>query len=452
MLSDALHVPEAAHWPASWERFAESIDAKWVTRALEATGKASVRRRRLPAEQVVWLVIGMALMRDRSMAEVVDRLGLALSTHDGQPVVAPSAVSQGRERLGEEPMRWLFDKLGATWGHESASRDRWRELALYGVDGTKFNAADSQSNEEAFGRHGGGNGPSAYPLVRVVALMALRSRMIVSAVIGSYAKESEVALAKSLWPLVPDRSLVLVDRGFLAAPILQSIAREGVERHWMTRANKNSRYEVIRPLGEGDALVELTVEDETLRAYPDLSRKWQVRAVRYQRTGHEPQTLFTSLLDADAYPASELAALYHERWEVEMAFDDLKTTQLRAEPVLRSQRAEGVRQELWGILLAYNLVRREIERVAKRAGVPSRQVSFIAALHLICDEWTWATLASAKAGALPKALVRLEEKIKRFILPERRTGRAYPRVVKQTTSRYESKAAHFRRAAAKPTN
>lgn len=446
MLSGLSELPDAAAWPTSWSRFSESIDASWVASALQATGTATVRRRRLPAEQVIWVVIGMGLMRDRSMASVVDHLALALDDRQGRKVVAPSAVTQARARLGEEPLRWLFRETAKQWGHESASRDRWRGLALYGVDGTKLCAADTPTNDEEFGRHSGSNGPSAFPLVRVVALLALRSRMLVAAEVGSYAKASEVSMARPLWSELPDNSLVIVDRGFLAAPLLWPIAASGTERHWLTRAKQNTRLNTIRELGAGDSIVEMTIDDgDTRSAHPELPRKWQLRAIRYQRNGYEPQTLLTSMLDAEKYPAAELAGVYHERWELEQTFGDLKTKQLRAEQVLRSQHPDGVRQELWGILVAHNLVRREIERIADRAKVPPRRVSFIAALRLICEEWHWATLPSAKAGALPKALANLEEKISRFILPERRTHRSFPRALKVVTAKYPSKASVLRR-------
>jgi hypothetical protein len=450
MLNGIAAIPGAAAWPQSWERLSESLDIEWVRSALEATGKASVRRRRLPAEQVVWLVIGMGLLRDRSIASVVDHLGLALSDREGQPVVAPSAISQARARLGVEPMQQLFRETARRWAHESASRDRWRGLALYGVDGTRLFAADTPSNDEAFGRHVSGKGESAYPMVRLVALLALRSRLLAGATFGSYSGMSEVATARPLWSELPDNSLVIVDRGFFTAPVLAPIPTTGSQRHWLTRANKNTRWEVVEQLAEGDAIVEMTTDKGTRSAYPELPERWRMRAVAYQRPGHAPQTLLTSMLDPTAYPAAELAALYHERWEIELAFDDLKTEQLHAEHVLRSQLADGVRQEMWGILLAHNLVRLEIQRIADRANVPSRRVSFIAALRLICEEWHWATLPSAKAGALPKALARLEEKIKRFILPERRSLRLYPRALKIAKPKYPSKAAVLRRTAAAP--
>src|SRR5690242_21419323 len=106
-------------------RLQASVDPDWIDEALEATGTATLRRRRLPAEQVIWLVLGMALFRDRRIDEVVAKLDLALPGRRG-PTPAPSAVVQARARLGGEPMRWLFERCSEKWAHESAREHAWR--------------------------------------------------------------------------------------------------------------------------------------------------------------------------------------------------------------------------------------------------------------------------------------------------------------------------------------
>jgi hypothetical protein len=393
----------------------------------------------LPAEQIVWLVLGMALLRDRSISSVASHLRLAIAEPDGSSIVAPSALSQARARLGEEPMAWLFRETAARWGHASADRERWCGLAVYGVDGTKLFAADTPSNCEEFGKHKGTH-PSAFPLVRVVALLALRSRMIVNATVGSWTKLTEVEMAQSLWKDLPDRSLAILDRGFFTAPILTSLAAAGRERHWLTRAKHSHQWTVIEHLADDDAIVEVMTDSRTRKSYPDVPMRWRMRAVTVRRPGHEPQVLLTSMLDSEAYPAAQLSALYHERWELELMFDDLKTEQLQSAQVLRSQTAGGVRQELWGVLLAHNLVRLEIERIATRAKVSPLRISFIAALRMICDEWSWATDERSSPGTLPKTLASLERALLRFVLPPRRSERAYPRAVKIAKGPYPSKS------------
>jgi Transposase DDE domain len=153
------------------------------------------------------------------------------------------------------------------------------------------------------------------------------------------------------------------------------------------------------------------------------------RAVAYRRRGFKPQTLLTSLLDAEKYPAKELAALYHERWEIELGYDEVKTEMLERREHIRSKKPEGVEQELWGLALAYNLIRLEMLRIAREARLPPKRISFVAAHRLICDEWWW-SCGTQSPGAIPKHLRRLREDIERFVLPPRRSERSYPRAVK----------------------
>jgi transposase IS4-like protein/DDE family transposase len=421
--------------PAEFPRFRASIDEAWIEEALVATGTATVRLRRLPAEQVIWLVLGMALMRDRPILDIVDKLDLALPSRNGKPIV-PAAVAQARARLGDEPMQWLFMRTGETWAHQSARRHAWRGLALYGVDGSTVRVPDSPSNRQWFGGQSGRNAStSGYPLVRMAVLMALRSHLLANASFGPYTSEHEYAA--ELWSSVPDDSLVIVDRGFLAAGILVPLASRGSKRHWLTRAKSTTKWRVIEHLGDGDDLVELTVSSQARAKDPTLPSTYRARAIRYERRGFRPQTLLTSLVDAKAYPRDEIVVLYHERWELELGYDELKTEMLDREEAIRSRTPVGVAQELWGLLLAYNLIRLEMERIADEAGVAPTRISFVAALRFIRDEWFWLE-GTRTPGAIPRHLADLRRNILRFILPERRP-RSYPRAVKLKMSNYKRK-------------
>lgn len=168
-----------------------------------------------------------------------------------------------------------------------------------------------------------------------------------------------------------------------------------------------------------------------------LPRTWECRAVRYQIRGFSPQWLLTSLLDAKTCPAAEVAALYHERWEIELGYDEVKTEMLEREETIRCRGPQAVRQEVWGLLLAFNLVRLEMERIADEARVEPTRISFITALHFICDEWIWC--ASAAPGAIPRHLRNLRASVRRFLLPPRRSQRRYPRAVKIKMSGYPRK-------------
>jgi len=422
--------------PEAFDDFRRHIDPDWVREALEATGTATLRRRRLPAEQVVWLVLGMALFRDRPITEVADSLDLALPARRG-PTAAPSAVSQARTRLGEEPMAALFDTCAQRWAHASADRHRWRGLALYGVDGTTLRVWDSEENRTHFGLPGSGSrDDAAYPQVRLVVLAALRSHLLAAAAFGPYTTGEET-LASTLWSQLPERSLCIVDRNFFAAHVLLPLARDDTGRHWLLRGKKNLQWRVLEHLGPHDVLVEMKVSPQARRKDPSLPRNWVARAIRYRHPGASPQWLLTSLLDPQAYPARELVALYHERWELEGGYDEIKTEMLDREETIRSRTPERVHQEIWGILLAFNLIRLEMERVAEEAEVEPTRISFVTALHLICDEWLWCAYASP--GAIPRHLRRLRADLRRFILPTRRSKRRYPRAVKIKMSSYPRK-------------
>jgi Transposase DDE domain len=174
------------------------------------------------------------------------------------------------------------------------------------------------------------------------------------------------------------------------------------------------------------------------RKHPHLPTHFDVRAIRYQRKGYPPRTLLTSLVDAKQAPAAELRILYHERWEIELGFGELKTDMLQRLEAIRSRSPDAVKQELWGLLLAYNLVRLEMERIADEAGVAPTRISFVAAPRLIINEWSWSTITTSP-GATPRHLTDLRDKIRVFVLPERRSDRAQPRAVKLKMSNYARK-------------
>jgi hypothetical protein len=269
--------------------------------------------------------------------------------------------------------------------------------------------------------------------MRLVVLMALRSHVLAAASFGPY--DSELRYAADLWPSVPSESLTLVDRGFLSANILMPLESGGTNRHWLTRAKSNSKWRVVKSLGPGDSLIELDVSAHARNQNSDLPKTWLVRAVEYQREGHDKQVLLTSMTDAERYPASEIVELYHERWELELGYDELKTILLERQETIRSKSPSAVDQEMCGILIAYNLVRLEMERIADEIGVPPVRISFIAALRFIRDEWRWSWITRSP-GAIPRHLDDMRDKIRRFLLPPRRPERVAPRAVKIKMSNY----------------
>ena len=434
----ALRLPAGPVDRGTFARFQASIEAKWVLEALAATGAATLRRRRFPAEQVVWLVLGMALFRDLSIVEVVRYLGLVLPA-SGSRDIADSAVAQARARLGPGPLRWLFEKCAETWARRSAKRLGWRGLAVYGADGTTVRVPDSPDNRAAFGSQnaGGRRGTSGYPIARVVTLMALRSHLLLGARFASY-RTSERQLARDLWASVPDDSLVIVDRNFMFAKDLVPLERGGTNRHWLTRARKLQKYRITKRLGPGDALAHVLVNRHARYEDPSLPERWPMRAIRYRRRGFREQTLLTSLVDPLKYPRDEIVALYHERWEIELGYDEVKTELLEREESIRSRSPAGVEQELWGIALAYNLVRLEMERAAEVAQVPPIRMSFVACLRAI--KFQLVLLAGVSPGKLSKVIDRFHQELAAScVLPPRRKERLYPRAVKLKMSNYPRK-------------
>ncbi len=418
--------------PEALDGLKAHLKPDWIEEALCATGTASVRRRRLPAEQVVWLVIAMAMYRNQPIEAVVDLLGLALPDQKGT-LMAKSAIAQARARLKDEALEYLFTVTALEWAARSADAHRWRGLALYGWDGTTLDVPDSPENRKAFGgqRAGDVRGESGYPAVRVVAAMALRTHVLSHFRVADY-HTGETTLAKGLWAEVPDNSLVLFDRNFLIKGQLIRFETTG-NRHWLSRSKSNTKWASAKKLGANDELVELQVDE------PGLPSTWTLRAVHYKRRGHEPVTLLTSLLDATAYPAKELVALYHERWELELGYDEMKTHLLARKESIRSRSPEGVRQELWGMAIAYNLIRLEMARVAALAKVPPTRISFVATMTMLVEEMMWLTSPRAAMGTIPAKLDRMRERLKRLVLPERRTKRRYPRAVKVKMSNYARK-------------
>jgi len=449
-VGEAIVALGAGERPASFDQFSAAIDPQWIADALAATDTASVRRRKLPAEHVVWLVIGMGLFRDRSIAQVVHHLDLVVPAPTGaRRRVTNAAIVQARDQLGAAPLAALFTQTAQAWALPAAAADRWRGLAVYGLDGTTLRVADTPENVADFGRppsrHGEGAG---YPQLRLVALLALRAHLLAAAAFGPY-RTSELALATQAWAALPEHALVILDRGFCSYALFHALATPDRDRHWVVRARSGPTaltQAIVQRFGPGDALVELRPSPATCAKHPDLPPTLRVRAVRVQRRGFRPYWVFTSLRNPATHPAAELAALYHERWELELAFDELKTHTCERVEALRSKAPARVEQEVWGLLLAYNLVRLVMSRAAPRARVPPLRLSYRYALLAVRAFWhaAWDT----SPGTLPRRLEALLDELALFVLPERRPRR-YPRAVKLKMSNYPRNRPHHRRSRAK---
>ncbi len=431
-MSFAEELHNTAEWsPETLSTFQRNIPADWIEEALTRTGTVSLRRRRLPAEQVVWLVLGIGLYRERSIRDVCDKLDLALPEAD-KPFVATSALAQARARLGEEPLRYLFLSSAEAWSKQE-NDERFHGLTLLGVDGTVFDVPDSPENGETFGFIKARKGYTpAFPSVRLCALMSLKSHLLVDATFGP-CTTGEINHTRQLVGSAPAHSLTLFDRCYFCAELLLSWQQAQPESHWLTPLKTKLRHQVIEQYGPNDALVEMPVSPQARKEHPHLPETWQARRITYDDPKGEIKGFLTSLTDPARYPAEDLLKVYWERWEIEQGYGELKSRQLRNEMVLRSQKPDGVKQEMWGILLAYNLIRLEISRIAAEAAVSPLRISFIMALRYIQDEFLWCAVASP--GTIPGKLRQLRANVKQFILPERKRP-PNPRAVRKSKTRY----------------
>lgn len=423
--------------PATFEGLRSHLPLEWIESCLEMKGMAALRRRKLPIENVVWLVVGMALFRDRSISEIVQRLDLVLPDEDGRRrYVAKSAIPPARDRLGVEPLRKLFEITAKRWTEDSAARYPWRGLTLFGIDGTTLRVPDSAENRRTFEAHSGSN----YPMVRLAMLMALRGRVALDCSFSG-CRTGENTLAKELLASIPDDSLTILDRYFHNYSIWHAIRASGENRHWLVRARDDLRvWKTIERLGPSDELAEISVTASSRRKHPELPATLRIRVIHYRRAGFKTRTLVTSLLDPKLYPAREVAELYHERWELELAYDEIKTQTLDRREAIRSQSPDRVRQEILGLMIAYNLVRREMEGMAMKLKLPANRISFQATLMMMRDLFYWAEVASP--GKLPAMLTEMRLKLETFVLPPRRQRR-YPRVTKMRVAKYGLKRERF---------
>lgn len=404
------------------------IDPAWIEQALHATGKASIRRRKLPAEHAVWLVIGLALFRHMPLWQVVQEMALTL---DGQDLPVPSSSVWARQRLGAEPLAHLFGLLTDAWGRSHPVHPE--SLRVLAVDGVVWSTPDSQKNRQVLGSGMTQYGAQPWPMVRGVCLLDTDSHELLDARLGDY-HCGELTLAADLRGL--DQSITLFDRAYFSAAFLLDWQAGGAERHWLMRAKDNLRYEVVQTLGEGDWLVRMPVSQRARQLRPELPSHWQARLIQVQVAG-KTRRFITSLSEPSRFAASELAQLYRQRWEIELGFREIKQSLQQGQGVLRSKQPELVRQEVWGVLIAHTLLRRWMRLMADHVNIEPVRISFHTAKHAIVAALNSVHLA--RAGAVPQHLQLLLEQARYFVLPPRRIGRSFPREVKRSRSKFPTK-------------
>src|SRR5690606_24357129 len=358
--------------------FTHNIPIEWVESALKLSSSATIRRRRLPADQVLWPVLGMAIFRD-------------------------------------EPVEWLFRQTGQHWGHARYPDDQWQGLQVFAVDGAEHFGSGNTSTQRQ----------TPFPMLRLVALMNVRSHILVDAQISPY-RRGEIPLASKFLNQIPDHSITLFDKGFWSADLLLSLSMQVQGRHWLIPERKNLKSEVIETYAEGDVRIRMKVSPQARKNNPMLPEYWEVRQVSYAVGKGRIKTVLTSL-PADQYPAKDIARLYQERWEIELGFRDIKSSMQHNAITLRSKTVELVYQELWGLLLTYNIIRREAAFAAVAFGRSPSDTRF----KPVCQYMANANPLSGTG----RRLSELRTGIGSLFL-ERRSRPTTPRTVKMSKTRY----------------
>lgn len=412
--------------------FTQNIPIEWVESALQLSSQATIRRRRLPSDQVLWLVLGMALFRDEPVHEVARRLNICAQGLASDCLLARSGITEARKRLGADPVEWLFRQTGSQWARERYREDCWQGLQVFAVDGALLRTPDTPELRDHFGS---GNTATErqtpYPLMRLVALMNVRSHLVMDARLCPF-RRSEMRLAAGFLHQIPDASVTLFDKGFWSADLLLTLANQGRQRHWLIPARKNLVSEEIERYGEQDRLLKMKVSPQARKCNPELPEFWTVREVGYTVRGKH-KTVLTSL-PADRYDAEAVAALYQERWEIELGFRDIKSSMQQNAVTLRSKKVELIYQEVWGLLLAYNIIRREASQAAEAFDRSPADIRFKPACQYIAVQLI-VMAAANPVSATGKRLSELRSGVGGLFL-DHRPRPSRPRTVKISKTRY----------------
>jgi hypothetical protein len=364
-----------------------------VDEVLNAAGKQEKRRRLLPARAMVYYVLALTLFfgdsYDEVMRKLVNGLRFMHSWREDWNVPTASALSQARTRLGSEPMRELFARAAVPLAEPGTIGSWYRGRRVMAIDGVILDAPDTPDNVDRFEKKGHGSGESAYPQVRVVGLAECGTHALVAAAIDSW-RVYERELATRLLDQVEPDMLITADRGFFSYGLWKQICDTGADLLW--RVSNTVFLKVIEELPDGSYRSELLPK----QLKTDLRRGKQrsipdgalipIRVIEYQisnRDQAETIRLITTLEDPREAPAVELAALYAERWEFELALDEVETHQQGGYRVLRSKKPDLVEQEIWGMLLTHYAIRHLMHEAADTIDLDEDRLSFIRSLRVV---------------------------------------------------------------------
>ena len=357
-----------------------------VQAVVAAAGKTSQRQRDLPAHVVVYYVLALTLYMQVSYREVLrcllEGIRWLLGPEQAVQVAGKSGISQARTRLGWEPLKQLHDAVVApiaVKGSKGAWYRRWRLVSL---DGSTLDVADEPDNQKIFGRPGASRGTSAYPQIRFVSLVENGTHVLFGTQLGGYSTHGEIALAHKALPALKKGMLCLADRNFFGFDLWKKASATGGDLLW--RVKKNLRLPCEKRLPDGSYLSTIYRTDKDRRAGANGIR---VRVIEYTLDGvadAEPRyRLVTTILDCAQAPAVELAALYHERWEIETALGELKTHLRGSQIVLRSKTPDLVRQEFYGLMMTHFAIRGLMHEAALQVGEDPDRLSFLHAVRVV---------------------------------------------------------------------
>jgi Insertion element 4 transposase N-terminal/Transposase DDE domain len=380
----------------------EQISPGLVDEVVIEAGRMQRRFRLLPARAVVYFVLGLCLFSGADSARppgyrsVLRSLTNGLRHLTGIGLPTSAALTKARQRVGERPLQLLFARLAGPLAAADAPGAFAIGRRVVAWDGTCIDADDSEANITQFGRSSGGG----HPQLRLLALIECGTHAVIDAVFDGFAV-SEQALARRALARLQPGMLLLADRNFPGHELWGLAVATGAELAW--RVKRHQVFWPGRALPDGSFLSVMPTPAQNVRygqaraagrPLPGPPQGHPVRIINYTVTVHtadgstrtEPYRLITSLLDHQAAPASELARLYHQRWESEVSYGELKTRLRGAAFTLRSRTPELARQEMFAFLVVYQALSAIRVRAAQTASLDPDRISFTVTVRLARDQ------------------------------------------------------------------
>nr|WP_263404712.1 IS4 family transposase [Salinispora mooreana] len=413
------------------------VPFEMVDDVLAATRRTQRRVRLLPARVVVYLLLAGCLFADVGYRQVWAKLVAGLR---GLPVADPSgsALRQARQRLGPTPLRALFDLLRGPVATGAVAAVWWRGLLPVVIDGTMITVADSPANLRRYVKHRCNNGGSGYPTLRLSALLTCGTRSVIDAVFDP-STTGEITQAHQLARSLRAGMLLLADRNYAAADLIGAFTATGADL--LIRCKTSRRLPLVRRYRDGSWLS--VIGGQHVRV---IEARISITTTAGHHTGD--YRLITTLLDPRRYPAADLVALYHQRWEIETAYLELKSTILGGR-VLRARTPDGVDQEIHALLIVYQVLRTAmVDATDSRPGLDPDRASFTTALNAARDQVVHA------AGVIADTDIDLVgvigERVLADLLPDRRV-RTKTRMIKRSNSKYQARGPNIDRRTYKAT-